>query len=216
MKLLLTSAGITNNLIKNAFEELVRKTTDNCNLAFVPTATNLEYDMKRTKEELAQVKKVGFKRIEVVDIEKVPKRRWLEDFLQADAIYFEGGNTYHLLYWLRYSNLEQELESLLETRLYVGAGAGSVVTGPDIRINRDIFPEVEGYTLDDMTALQYTPFAITPHFLSPVFTKARDDDIKEFAQSVLYPIYAIDDESAIVFENGKEIIVSQGTWRKYD
>lgn len=216
MKLLLTSAGITNNSIKLALSDLVSKKLEECTVSFIPTAANVEEDIKWMEEDIENLRKIGVKEIIMTDIEKLPKEKWLSIIKKSDIIWLEGGNTYHLLYWVRKSGLQKELENLLKSRVYVGVSAGSIIVGPDIKINRDIFPEEEGYRLDNLSGLKYVPFAITPHFLSTLFPKSRKKEIEEFSRTVSYPIYAIDDNTAIKVVDGKIEVISEGNWKKYN
>lgn len=62
MKLLLTSAGITNESIKEALLSLLPKKIKECNLAFIPTAANVESGDKGWMiEDLNNLQKIGFK-----------------------------------------------------------------------------------------------------------------------------------------------------------
>ncbi|MFH1714526.1 MAG: Type 1 glutamine amidotransferase-like domain-containing protein [Candidatus Nealsonbacteria bacterium] len=218
MKLLLTSAGITNNSIKSAMANLVNKKLEDCIISFIPTAGNVGNDDKDNEWEDEDIE--GFRKtraeVIIVDIEKFSKREWLPLLKKSDIICFGGGNTYHLLYWVRKSGLEKELKDLLGSKLYIGISAGSIIAGPDIKINRDIFPEEEGYSLDDLSGLKYVPFAVTPHFLSKLFPKSRKKEIEEFAKKVSYPVYAIDDNTAIKVIDNKLEVISEGKWEKYN
>lgn len=216
MKLLLTSAGITNSSIKKAFSELIGKNLNQCTVAFIPTAANVEDDVRWMKEDIKNLKTTGVKEIVMADIEKLPKKEWLSIIEKSDVIWFEGGNTYHLLYWVRESGLQEKLRELLESKLYIGVSAGSIIAGPDIKVNREIFPGEEEYRLDDLTGLNYVPFTVVPHFLSEDFIKARDEEIQKFTQEVSYPIYAIDNNTAIKVVDGREEIISEGKWKRYN
>lgn len=218
MKLLLTSAGITNNSIKLALEGLINKRLKDCIIAFIPTASNVgneDEDDDWEDEDIEGFRKTGAEII-IVDIEKLSRQEWLPLLNKSDAICFGGGNTYHLLYWVRKSGLEEELKDLLKSKVYIGVSAGSIIPGPDIKINRDIFPEEEGYSLDDLSGLRYIPFSLTPHFLSKLFPKSRYKEIKEFAEKVSYPVYAIDDDTAIKVIDNKIEVISEGKWEKYN
>ena len=212
MKLLLTSAGITNNSIKSAMADLIDKKLKDCIISFIPTAGNVGNDDKDDEwedEDIEGFRKTGAEVI-MVDIEKLSKQEWLPILKKSDVICFGGGNLYHLLYWVKKSGLEKELKDLLESRLYIGVSAGSMITGPDVKINRDIFPEEESHRLDDLTGLKYVSFMIAPHFLSDWCSKLRHKEIKEFAKKVSYPIYAIDDNTAIKVINNKIEVVTEG------
>jgi len=217
MKLLLTSGGITNESLKTAFSKLAPKNISECVLAFVPTAANIEEDKSWMEEDIENFKKTGIKEIIMVDIENLKKEEWLSKFKISDIICFGGGNTYHLLNWVRKSGLAEELRELLKTRLYVGISAGSIIPGPDVSYNGDIFPEEEKADLTDLSGLNYVSFVVAPHYLSPHFSDTKDENLLELSKKLNYPIYALDDESAIVVEDGEQKeIISEGKWKRYN
>ena len=69
MKLLLTSGGITNELIAMALFDLVGKKPEDTLLAFIPTALNVEVgDKSWLINDLVNLKKQNFKSIDIADI----------------------------------------------------------------------------------------------------------------------------------------------------
>ena len=51
---------------------------------------------------------------------------------------------------------------------------------------------------------------IIPHYNAPHFPMVREKNIRELAKSLASDVYAIDDDSAISWEDGKTKIVSEG------
>ena len=79
MKLLLTSAGLTNQTIVKALDELVGKPLDQLKIAFIPTAANLEEgDKGWLIDDLRRLSFLKFKEIDIVDISALPKEIWLK------------------------------------------------------------------------------------------------------------------------------------------
>ena len=58
-----------------------------------------------------------------------------EIFEEADILFFEGGNTFHLMEWVSKSGLANLLPEFLKTKVYVGASAGSMILSPDLILN---------------------------------------------------------------------------------
>ena len=88
---------------------------------FIPTASNVEKgDKSWLIDDLMNLKKQGFKSIEIGDISAVDEKIWKPKFEEADILYFEGGNTYHLMEWINKSGLVKILPDLLKTKIYVG------------------------------------------------------------------------------------------------
>ncbi|MFH1978791.1 MAG: Type 1 glutamine amidotransferase-like domain-containing protein [Patescibacteria group bacterium] len=216
MKLLLTSGGITNETLKKAFSEMAPKPLAECSLAFILTAANIEEDKSWMEEDIENFKKSGVKEVMMVDIEKMKKEQWFSLLESSNIICVGGGNTYHLLNWVRKSGLADKLKELLKTRLYVGISAGSIIPGPDISFNGDLFPEEEKGDLVDLSGLNYVSFVVAPHYLSPHFSDTKDENILELSKKLDHPIYAIDDDTAIVVEDGKTKVISEGKWKKYN
>src|ERR1044072_3218010 len=135
MKLLLTSNGLSNDSIARALFDLVGKKPGDTALVFIPTASNVETgDKDWFINDLINIHKQGFKSVSITDISAVPEDIWRPQLEQADILFFEGGNTYHLMRWINKSGLAKILPKLLEKRVYVGLSAGSMVASPDLSL----------------------------------------------------------------------------------
>jgi len=215
MKLLLTSGGLTNTSIAKALFELVGKKPEETTLAFIPTAANVEEgDKGWLINNLYNIKKQNLKRIDIVDISALPKEIWLPRLETADILFFSGGNTSHLMYWLEKSGLAELMPDLLKTRVYAGISAGSIVTAPSLALSSEdkklYYEETFGYKNEK--SLRFVDFHISPHLNSPYFPKARKEFLEEIAKEIKEPIYALDDQSAIKVVDGEVEIVSEGKY----
>jgi len=218
MKLLLTSGGFTNKSIANSLLKLTQRPFKRLKLAFIPTAANVEEGGKEWLiDNLVNCKKLGFKEIDIVDISALSKKIWLKKLKDADILMFGGGNTFHLMYWLKKSGLIKILRSLLKTRVYVGISAGSMITASNFNLSmsqRLYYEDIGKYK--DNEGLGYVNFHIRPHFNSPDFPKVRTNYLAKIAKNMPEPIYAIDDQSAIKFDNGQISVVSEGKWKRFN
>jgi dipeptidase E len=212
MKLFLTSAGLTTDTLRTAFRALL---PSNPRVAFVPTAARLYQDTSWLEADIGNIRAADVE-VDLVDISLAPKSAWLEAFNTADAICFGGGNTYFLLDWIRRCGLAEMLPALLKSRVYMGISAGSMVAGPSVESNSPIFPEEDEGKIDDLRGLSLVPFAVVPHLNSAMFSNARDEHVHRFANSVTYPVYALDDQSAIEVTDGKTRVVSSGDYKAYN
>ena len=114
MKLLLTSAGLSNPSIVKAMEDLLGNSAKGVNLAFIPTAANVESgDKSWMIDDLNNFRKSGFQ-VDIVDISAVPKDVWLPRLQEAKVLFFGGGNTFHLMHCVKQSDLQNELPELLK------------------------------------------------------------------------------------------------------
>ena len=217
MKLLLTSAGIRNQTILKGLDELADKPLDQLKVAFIPTAANLESgDKDWLIDDLRRLSFLKFSQIDIVDISALPKEIWLTRLKEADILFVEGGNTYHLMYWFNKSGLSKILPKLLETKIYIGVSAGSIIATPSLinadfeskplkEINEEIFHQ----------GLKLVDFMIEPHINSIYFPDSTLEKLAKRSKKYNSPIYGIDDETAIKIDGDKIEVISNGVWKKF-
>lgn len=218
MKLLLTSGGLTNQTIVKALDELAGKPLDQLKVAFVPTASNLEEgDKWWLIDDLRRLSFLKFKQIDIVDISALPKEIWQKRLEEADVFFVEGGNTYHLMHWVNKSGLSKILPKLLETRIYIGVSAGTMIINPTIvhayqekslskKINKD----------NSDKGLGYVNFIVEPHLNSSWFPELTLENLEKRLKDYPYTVYAIDDDTAIKIDGDNIEVVSQGVWKKFE
>src|SRR3989337_2484798 len=163
MKLLLTSNGLVNKSIANALLDLVGQSFDKTNLAFIPTAANVEEgDKWWLIDDLSRCKNLGFAQVDIVDISALPKNLWKPRLETADILLFGGGNVFHLIYWLNKSGLAGLLPDLLKKRVYVGISAGSMVCGKRILLSQSkkLYYEDRKASYKDESGLGFVNFHI--------------------------------------------------------
>src|SRR5258708_1110788 len=190
MKLLLTSGGLKNKTISDALLELVGKPASETSIVFIPTAANVEEgDKGWLINDLQNLNKQGYKSVDIVDISAVEQNIWESRLQAADVLFFGGGNTFHLMYWIEKSGLGKLLPELLKTRVYAGISAGSCVTRPTIYNSvQNLFGET--YKLNIKEGLKLVDFKFIPHFNSQYFSKLRETYIKKPPKNLSYLIYA--------------------------
>lgn len=219
MKLLLTSAGLTNQSIRDALEELVGKPLDEVKLAFIPTAANVEKgDKEWLINDLSDAKSIFFS-VDIVDISAIPKELWLPRLETADALLFGGGNTFHLMHWVEKSGLKKLLPELLETRVYAGISAGSIAACPTLltsQSDRLLYYEDEAKGYTNTEGLGLVNFHIRPHLNSPYFPNIRLPLLEELAKQTKEPLYGIDDETAIMVDGEEISVASEGEWKRFN
>ncbi len=214
MKLLLTSSGITNQSIAKALFSLVDKRAEDISLVFIPTASNMEKgDKSWFINDLNNLKILNLKSIDIADISAVPESIWRPKIEEADILFFEGGNSFHLMEWINKSGLNKLLPEFLKTKVYVGVSAGSMVTNKDLnlRTSKIIYGEDLDKT-ENMPGLNYVDFYFLPHLNSPDFEKLREENIREATIGVTEKVYALDDQSALKVVDGKVEIITEGEY----
>ena len=214
MKLLLTSSGLSNDSITRSLFELTNKKPEDTTVVFVPTASNVESgDKDWLIKDLLNLQKQNFKSIEITDISAVDETIWRPSFERADVLFFEGGNTYHLMRWLNKTGLTQTLKDILQDKVYVGVSAGSMVTGPDLslKLSQAIYEE-DMIETEEMQGLGFVDFYFLPHLHSEWFAKMKKENIEKTCEYVTKTVYALDDNSALKVVDGHIEIISEGEY----
>jgi dipeptidase E len=215
MKLFLTSAGWSNQTLVKAFNDLVGLPSEKIHIAFIPTAANVEPgDKDWLIGDYANLKKQNYL-VDIVDISALPKKVWLPRIKEANVILVGGGNIFHLMYWFEKSGLNELLPELIKTRVYAGISAGSCITGSTIYNSvQNLFGEK--YELEIKEGMGLVNFQVVPHLNSTYFTKIREENLEVASKDLTEPVYAIDDNSAVIVDGDKIEVVSEGKWRKFN
>lgn len=218
MKLLLTSAGLSNKSISKALLELAGKPFSQLKLVFIPTAANVEKgDKDWLIKDFINCKNLGFKSIDIVDISAIPRDMWLPRLEEADVLLVGGGNTFHLMNWVEKSGLKGFLSGLLNTRIFVGISAGSMIAcrGLDLSMSERLYDDKPGEFKKD-EGLGYVDFLIRPHLNSPYFPDVNLKNLEEISKELPDTFYAIDDNTAIKVVDGEIAVISEGEWKKFN
>ena len=230
MKLLLTSVGVTNDSIRKALLELLGKPLEECRAVQISTAL---YASPSGPEDAYQMAKyygeMGWKALGTLELTALPtieEEHWLPFVESSDAILVSGGNTGYLSYWFKQSGFAERLPSLLEERVYFGISAGSTMVTPDQNYDPER-REREGVYYDDeyeeaaprnagsAWGMSLEGFAFRPHLNAHYFPMANMQMMERAAAKLDYPLYALDDETAIKVVDGEVEVVSEGEWRLF-
>ncbi len=214
MKLLLTSAGISNNSIKESFFKLTGKKPEDISLAFIPTASNVEQgDKSWLINDFINLKNLGLKSISIVDISVVERKIWEPQLREADVLLFGGGNTFYLMEWINKSGLIEILPELLETKVYIGISAGSMILSQDLLLKacQKLYEEDLERT-EDEKGVCLVDFYVLPHYNSSYFSTLNKENVIENTKDVKNKIYAIDDNSAVEVVGNNIKIISEGEY----
>ncbi len=219
MKLLLTSNGLCNPSIVNAFFDLVGKKPEEITLAFIPTAMNATRgDKGWFANDVYNIRKLGLKFFDIVDISALPRKIWEPRLESADVLFFSGGNTSHLMNWMNQSGLKEILPKYLETKVYVGISAGSIASNPTLAFSSEdkkLYYEKE-FAYRSEEGLNLVNFYTRPHYNNPLFPVVNKENLTKLAETFKEKFYAIDDESAIKVDGEKIEIISEGEYLEFN
>jgi dipeptidase E len=221
MKLLLTSAGITNTSIHNALVDLLGQPIADSSALCIPTAAyghpmagpGAAWRFISGREPRTPMCELGWKSLGVLELTALPsisEELWVPMVREADVLLVAGGDALYLCHWMRQSGLADLLPSLRET-VYVGLSAGSMVMAPSIGEDFVIWEPPTG---GDST-LGLVDFSIFPHLDHEDLPDNCMANAESWAAGMPVPGYAIDDETAIIVTDGVVDVVSEGQWKRF-
>jgi dipeptidase E len=216
--MLLTSFGIRNETLRSALADLVGKPFAEASMAFIGTASVAAAgDHGWFIEELNRLRNLGWRELDILELNGLPKPMVLERLRDADVIYAEGGNHYHLANSIIVNGLAAEMAALVESKVYVGVSAGSMIFSRRLSEKTgEAFGEHEDLRiLGDARAR--SPFGLfdwylKPHLNSPYFPDRTSAWFEEAAAKLDFPVYALDDDSAVRVRGSETDVVSEGAW----
>lgn len=128
MELLLTSAGLRNETLRQALRDLLGKPFASANIVYVPTAATAEPgDHGWVVAGLNRLHGLGWREFGILELNGLPRQMVLDRLQRADVIYAEGGNHYHLARSITGNGLADGFLQALHDRVYVGVSAGSMI-----------------------------------------------------------------------------------------
>ncbi len=197
MKLLLTSAGLVNENVKNffisQFDRLDNKT------ACIVTSGRNEEEQFYINGSIKELEDLGIKVIEF----NIAKHESFVNFPEYDIYYVCGGNTFYILDRMRKTGVDKILiKAVKNNKFYIGVSAGSIIPGPDIEVAG--LGDHNDINLEDLTGLKLTNLIVTPHY-----NQKEEKDVEEFkAKRKGETVIAITDDQAVFVENGKYKIIN--------
>jgi dipeptidase E len=221
LKLLLTSAGITNPSIKAALVDLLGKPIAESRALCIPTASyghpnvspNQGWKFISGQEPRTPMVELGWKSVGVLELSALPSigdDRWVNWVRDADVLLVGGGDVLYLAWWMRQSGLAELIPSLRET-VWVGLSAGSMVLTPTVG---DDFIQWRPPDGDD-TTLGVVDFSICPHLARDGAPGNSMAEAVSWAAGIGNVAYAMDDDTAIRVVDGSIDVVSEGHWKLF-
>lgn len=217
MKLLLTSAGISNMSIRNALVELLGKPVDEASALFVPTAI---YGIRNGGDIVRRVIcgslgdpfcDLGWKSLGLLELTALPSIKqelWVPMLQETDVLLVGGGDCQYLTYWMQQSGLAELLPSLFHKIVYVGLSAGSMImTRFGTTYNNHTLPP------ESDKCLGIVDFAIHPHLDYEGFANNTSECLEKLAAALSMPSYLIDDQTAIKVTDDNIEVISEGKWK---
>ena len=200
MKLILCSEGFHTPNTVEACVRLAGKPQDKITFAVINEAYAVEHGDKRwILDNLNDVSRNFPAEMDIVNLLALPLSEVEERILQKDAIFVVGGHTDYLMSVFVKTGFDKLLPKLLESKIYVGSSAGSVVMGKRLssKAYEIMYKEVVGY--DITKYLEFVNFSIMAHIDSKDFP-GRKEKLIEASKQNLDKIYGLRDDSAVVVD----------------
>lgn len=197
--LILTSS---NYFVTEHFVPHLPKQPSQMKLTFIPTAAEVEKgDLQWLRDDRQALVNAGFQVSDftVTGKTKVEVKTMLES---TDFVFVAGGNTFYLLQEMRKSGFAELIaEYVKKGVVYGGSSAGSVVTGPDISLVKELDDASLAPELTDYKGLNLVDVSVLPHWGSEHFQKRyRKVMISEY-KTGLKIILLTDDQYLLVKDN---------------
>ncbi|MFE7972895.1 Type 1 glutamine amidotransferase-like domain-containing protein [Streptomyces shenzhenensis] len=219
MELLLTSAGLRNETLRDALRDMLGKPFGSANIVYVPTASMAESgDHGWLLSDMNRLHGLGWREFDVLELNGLPRRLVLDRLLHADVIYVGGGNHYHLARSITGNDLADGFLEALAGRVYVGLSAGSMIFSRNLtEHSADVIGDTADLHVLDAATVK-SPFGLfdwylKPHLYSPDFPERDDAWADRIVARADFPIYFVDDDTAIRVSDDKVDVVSEGRWR---
>lgn len=206
MKLVLASQGFTTDEIANKVAELVGKELKDINIGIINESyvAKSENSSKRWLiKELSDIEKhiggvIDFVNLRAYDENEIERR-----LSAADVIYIVGGKQLVLGELFKNTGTDKVLKKLAESKVIMGTSAGSIVLGKLIE-SRYYWKERYGINIDEIknNELELVDFNIIPHYMREDHLKWDEEFYKKVAEENSFPLYAITDTQAIIYNEG--------------
>lgn len=194
MKLFLASEAKNPKSLKN-LDEYVNGLKGK-SIAYIPTAANGEsWQGWKNGESWKMVQTLGAN-ISLIQLEDYQNKNPIKDLIGKNIIWFAGGYAGYLLYWMRRTQLDKNLKSILDNdTVYVGSSAGSMITGPSMDYLEWYIGENE-HGAGCIPGLNLVDFTFYPHYKEEYFDKIKN-------KSKDKKTYLVKDGETIIVEDQK-------------
>lgn len=198
MKLVLCSEGFKTDNTVQACVELCNKPQDQISVAVINEAYAAEEgDKYWVVDNLNSVAQNFTGGLDIVDLLALPLDTVKQRIMQCDVIFTIGGQVDYLMSVFNKTGFAKLLPELLETKVYVGSSAGSMVLGK--RLSAEAYDTMYGQTgtYGITKYMELVDVAIMPHMDSEHFPH-RQETLLQAAGDHPGTIYGLRDDSALV------------------
>ena len=223
MRMLLTSSGLENGLVRETFLGLLDRPPAESRIAVIIDAIlPFDGDSGFTLTRLAELQALGWESFDLMSLFGGPRSVIESRLRSADVIFCYGGTNHWLAHAWTATGLEPLLRELLDEKVYLGTSAGSMIFSrrhADMVEAFDDREEVDMLELDAVgPALPLFDWSVLAHLDAPYFPDQTDETLATGAARLRGPLYVIDDNSALLVRDAARPpeVISDGRWLEFD
>ncbi|MEI7056861.1 Type 1 glutamine amidotransferase-like domain-containing protein [Nocardioides sp. CCNWLW239] len=210
-RMLLTANGICNDTLLHTLTSLVDRPLAESRLMVVLTATlGSDGDKRWLIDSLAHLAGLGWTSIDLVDV-AAPTPDLSDRFEAADVVYVQGGNQYVLAAAIERNGLAPMFEQVSREKVYVGQSAGSMIWSRHLADGVAVFGDAGEAAVTGSAPTAPLPLLdvyLKPHLAPSVMPERTEAWARERAASAAYPIWFVDDSSAVLVTGADASVVT--------
>jgi dipeptidase E len=223
MRMLLTSEGVHNDLIRQKLVELLGKPISESKIvAVIDAILPFPGDNTKTLADLSRLSSLGWKEFDLLSLFAGPASLVESRLRSADVIFCYGGSNHWLAHAWTSTGLAPVLAELLDEKVYLGWSAGSMIFSRLQAQSVEAFDdqdEVARFELKSVApAVPLFDWLVICHRGAEWQPQVTDEVIAACAARLGGPVYFLDDETALLVRDAASPpeVVSTGQWRLFD
>lgn len=222
VRMLLTSDGVSNDVIRDALLDLLGKPFGESSIVVILDAIlPFAGDTGQTLTHLEQLRSLGWKEFNLMSLFSGPHSVIESRLRSADVIFCYGGSNHWLAHAWTTTGFAPLLRELLDEKVYLGLSAGSMIFSR-MQANAveafDDQEEVDMLQLDSVAAaVPLFDWVVMAHLGAPYFPDSNDEWAAAGAARLAGPVYFLDDNSALVVRDATlpPEVISSGHWLQF-
>ena len=223
MRMLLTSEGVHNDLIRQTLVELLGKPIEESSIvAVVDAILPFPGDNTKTLADLDGLRSLGWKEFDLLSLFAGPPSLLESRLRSADVIFCYGGSNHWLAHAWTSTGLAPVLRELLDEKVYLGWSAGSMIFSRLQARSVEAFYDQDEVAMFELAtvapAVPLFDWLVICHRGAAFQLHVTDEVIAECAARLGGPVYFLDDDTALLVRDPGVApeVVSTGEWRLFD
>ena len=210
--LILTANG--KFLYNYSIDSYLPKPLAECKIAYIITAATkmdetgdvekarLRDHIRRYKEKMDELN-YDYTEMDIAGLSEQELKTTLSTY---DVVLVEWGNPFYLLHVVRETGFQKTMEELMKQWVvYIGKSAGSYIACPSLVVSTRSKLTFDKCGITDLTAMNRVPFFVKAHY-----TPEMEDFLKTHAQDIDAPLYALNNDQALVIDGDKVALIGGG------